>query len=180
MKTNPFDRATPGACAAALLAAVLALPAVSTATTAADTAADTGYTIGTRLSQAQQAALGGAREVQIGGQAYRVLPDSKPRTLGSGASAAEATSLVVNARGVVGESRNEVLVSRVPVQAVQQAVGQLGIRTVSVQYYEHIAISSLRFASFEDTAAARERLKSLLPADAGVDVPIRYSKITVR
>lgn len=176
MKTNPFDRAASGACAAALLAAVLALPAVSAA------AADTGYAIGTRLSQAQQAALGGAREVQIGGQAYRVLPDtdSKPRTLSSGASAAEATSLVVNARGVVGESRNEVLVSRVPVQAVRQAVGQLGIRAVSVQYYDHIAISSLRFASFEDTAAARERLKSLLPADAGVDVPVRYSKSTVR
>ena len=80
----------------------------------------------------------------------------------------------------MGESRNEVLVSRVPVQAVRQAVGQLGIRAVSVQYYDHIAISSLRFASFEDTAAARERLKSLLPADAGVDVPVRYSKSTVR
>ena len=86
---------------------------------------------------------------------------------------------VAGIRGVVGESRNEVVVSQVSVDSVRQAVSNLPATPVSAEYYGHLNISTLRFATFQDAVNARAQLKKTLP-QARVDVPIQYAKPVAR
>jgi len=62
---------------------------------------------------------------------------------------------------------------------VKQAAARLSPMPVSVQYYGHINISTLHFASFQAAVIARTQLKKALP-QARVDVPIQYAKPVVR
>ena len=136
-------------------------------------------TVGSRLSAQQLSQLKGTSQVQLGGQAFHVLPGEPGGPRAKSASGVDAAtsgrSLVVNEQGRVGETRHALIVSRVAPDTVRQAAGQLGLRPRSASYDAHTGISSLRFTSFEETVRARERLRTLLPPEADVDVPIRYS-----
>jgi len=136
------------------------------------------YVAGQQLSPAELKSLAGTTAVRLGSQSFQTLPASA--TAKSAGAMGSPVTLVVNDRGVVGESRNEVIVSQVSTQEVQQKVGKLSRSATGIQYFDHMNISKLTFASFQDAAAAREQLKTLLPPAAGVDVPIRYGKPKVR
>ncbi len=136
------------------------------------------YVAGQRLSPAELAKLSGTATVRLGSQSFRTLPG--PATTKSLDTAANAATLVVNERGVVGESRNEVLVSQVATQDVRQKLGKLSHPAISAEYFDHMNLSKLKFATFQDAVNARDQLKTLLAPDAGVDVPIRYGKPRVR
>ncbi|MGO4154072.1 hypothetical protein [Cupriavidus sp. YAF13] len=134
------------------------------------------FVAGQQLSPAQWKSLAGTTVVRLGSQSFQTLPASAKNA----GAAGSAVTLVVNDRGVVGESRNEVVVSQVSTQEVQQTIGKLSHAAIGVQYFDHMSISQLTFASFQDAVNAREQLKTLLAPGAAVDVPIRYGKPKVR
>lgn len=131
--------------------------------------------VGERLSDAQLAQYASAPTVQLESQSFKVLGTAN-RTK---AASTPAVTQVVNERGVVGESRNEVIVSQAAVDAVRQAAGGLNPAPVAAEYYEHLDMSTLRFASFQGAVSARAQLKKLLP-QARVDVPVRYTRPRAR
>lgn len=133
--------------------------------------------VGKHLSTQELAQYASAPTVQIETQSFKVL-SSGTRTKAAGAASAAVTQ-VANERGVVGESRNEVVVSQVSVDSVRQAVGTLPATPVSAEYYGHLNISTLRFASFQEAVNARAQLKKTLP-QAQVDIPIQYAKPVAR
>ncbi len=136
------------------------------------------YVAGQQLSPAQLKSLAGTTVVRLGSQSFQTLPASAAAK--SAGAVGSAVTLVVNDRGVVGESRNEVVVSQVSTQEVQQTIGKLSHAAIGVQYFDHMRISQLTFATFQDAVSAREQLKTLLAPGATVDVPIRYGKPKVR
>lgn len=138
------------------------------------------YVAGQQLSPDQLKSLAGATVVRLGSQSFQTLPASASATAKNAGAVGSAVTLVVNDRGVVGESRNEVVVSQVSTQEVQQTIGKLSHAAIGVQYFDHMRISQLTFASFQDAVGAREQLKTLLAPGAAVDVPIRYGKPKVR
>lgn len=133
--------------------------------------------VGKHLSTQELAQYASAPTVQIETQSFKVL-SSGTRTKAAAAASAAVTQ-VANERGVVGESRNEVVVSQVSVDSVRQAVGALPATPVSAEYYGHLNISTLRFASFQEAVNARAQLKKTLP-QARVDIPIQYAKPVAR
>lgn len=156
----------------------VALGALLTVTlTVAGQAAAGDLTVGKRLSAQELSAYASAPVVQLDAQAFKVL-STGTRTKSAGAATAAVTQ-VVNERGVVGESRNEVVVSQVSADSVRQAAASLSSTPVSAEYYGHMNISTLRFASFQEAVNARTQLKKLLP-QARVDVPVQYAKPVAR
>lgn len=153
----------------------VAVALVSAAVAGQAVAAD--LVVGKRLSAQELSQYASAPVVQVESQSFKVLP-SGTRTKSAGA-ASTAVTQVVNERGVVGESRNEVVVSQVPVESARQAVASLSTAPVSAAYYGHMNLSTLRFASFQEAVDARTQLKKLLP-QARVDVPVQYAKPVAR
>lgn len=88
-------------------------------------------------------------------------------------------TMVANEIGVVGLSRNEVLVSGVKPQQVKEAVQRLGLKTETAGYYDSTGLSSLRFASIGDAAQARTLLRSAL-SGASVSLPVQYAEVKSR
>lgn len=88
-------------------------------------------------------------------------------------------TMVANEIGVVGLSRNEVLVSGVKPQQVKEAAQRLGLKTETAGYYDSTGLSSLRFASIGDAAQARTLLRSAL-SGASVSLPVQYAEVKSR
>lgn len=141
-------------------------------------ASASGFAAGTQLSPDEMGKLEGATAVRLKGQTFRLLRGSAVAK--STGSAAGTPSTVVNERGIVGISHNEVLISQVPTQIVRQTLGRLSHAAVQVQYYDHMDISTLKFATFQEAVIASDQLKGLLPPEAGLDVPIRYGERRLR
>ncbi|WP_296228995.1 hypothetical protein [Ralstonia sp. UBA689] len=154
-------------------AALAALLSVATVCQAAS--AD--LTVGKRLSAQELSQYASAPVVHIESQSFKVLSTGS-RAKAAGA-ASSAVTQVANERGVVGESRNEVVVSQVSVDSVRQAAAGLSASPVSTQYYGHMNLSTLRFASFQEAVNARTQLMKALP-QARVDIPIQYAKPVAR
>ncbi|MGC3030382.1 hypothetical protein ACPUER_35565 [Burkholderia sp. DN3021] len=133
--------------------------------------------VGKQLSAQELKHHADAPTVALEMRSFKVLSTgTRPKTKGVSSS---AVTQVINENGVVGESRNNVVVSQVSVDRVKQAVAGLSPTPVSAQYYDHMSISTLYFASFQAAVSARTQLKKVLP-QARVDVPIRYAKSVVR
>ncbi|KVP68172.1 hypothetical protein WJ92_33055 [Burkholderia ubonensis] len=133
--------------------------------------------VGKRLSAQELEQYASAPTVALESQSFKVLATSTRTTAADATSG--AVTQVINENGVVGESRNNVVVSQVSVDRVKQAAARLSPMPVSAQYYGHINISTLHFASFQAAVNARTQLKKALP-QARVDVPIQYAKPVVR
>lgn len=129
--------------------------------------------VGTVLSPSERTSLQSQPPVSVGQQQVRVLSVVAPQANGASRSA-NPTTLVVNADGVVGQSDNIVMISRLPTSQVQSRAARWISQAVSVQYYEHMNITMLRFATFSDAVAARTALEQALP-EAGVALPIQYT-----
>jgi len=141
---------------AAVFAGLIATPLVASA-----------LQVGQQLTPAEQAALGTGTRHTVAGATLRTFAGVSARST----DGANATT-VVDARGVVGTSRNEVLVSRVPTATVRALAPAL-TQARTTDYYDHMQMTSLRYATFADAVAARERLQAALPA-AQVTLPIQY------
>lgn len=130
--------------------------------------------VGTRLLPAEVTALGGTTRYTVGRAFVTVLP------AGSGGVTIKSTdnsplTSVVNDSGVVGVSRNEVLIAQMPTATVRSQAGALMSAAKSVTYYDHMQITSVRYNSFGEAVAAHEKLQSVL-SKAQVTLPIEYQQ----
>jgi spore germination cell wall hydrolase CwlJ-like protein len=133
--------------------------------------------LGRKLSAAELAQYANSPSIAVGDESFKVISTQSVTKATSAAST--AMTQVINADGVIGTSTNEVIVSQVGVNTVTQAVTQLSVKPAASQYYPHLNLSRLSFASFQDAARAQAQLSAALP-QARVDLPIEYSKPTIR
>ena len=129
--------------------------------------------VGTVLGSSELATLRTQAQVSTGGQKVRVLSSATPQVQSSG-GASNTVTLVVNEDGVIGQSENVVVISRIPVSQVQTLAAKWVAQAVSVQYYDHMDMTLLRFGNFSEAAAARTAIERALP-EAGVSLPIQYT-----
>ena len=129
--------------------------------------------VGTVLGSSELATLRTQTPVSIGGQQVRVLGSASPQSQSAGGVGSPVT-LVVNEDGVIGQTENIVVISRVPVTQVQTRAARWVAQAASVQYYDHLDMTLLRFSSFSEAATARTAIERALP-DAGVALPIQYA-----
>jgi len=122
-------------------------------------------TPGQVLTKAEIARWGDLPAYDINGSRIRVIP--------SQASGGQKT-LLLNEQGVVGSSRNEVVVSDAP-SDVQVVIQQTQPRPVSVQHYEPTGITVSKYADFAQAVEALRALKKALP-DAKVGLPVMFGK----
>lgn len=113
---------------------------------------------------------------RVGDLEYRELTSTSLSTVSlSGTSMQGPVTRVVNAQGRVGESRNEVLIARVPAGEVEAKARGLMQSAVSVRAVETSNLTVLRFSSFGEAVRAYARLTRLFPL-ASVSVPVQYSR----
>jgi len=122
-------------------------------------------TPGQKLTKAEIAEWGALTEYKIGSSRVRIIP---PQYSGS------QDTLLLNAQGVVGISRNEVVVSEAPA-GVQAVIQQTQPRPVSVQHFEPTDITVAKYADFAQAVDALRALKAALPG-AKVGLPVQFSK----
>jgi hypothetical protein len=145
--------------------------------TSASYAASGDLITGKQLSAQELKNYLNAPTVTIDSHSFKVI-STAPQARAGGA-VTPAITKVINEQGVVGESHNDVVTSLASVDSVKQAAARLSPAPVSAQYYAHLNISAMHFASFQDAVNARAQLKKALP-QARVDIPIRYAKPTAR
>ena len=133
--------------------------------------AATGVAQGTHLTPAEIAAMGATVRYSIGGTPVTVLPAESG--VGTRSTDGSAITTVVNAAGVVGTSRNEVLVAQIPTDTVRSQGAGLLAAAKSVSYYDHMQITSVRYASFAQAVAGRDNLQAAFPK-AQVTLPVEY------
>jgi hypothetical protein len=133
--------------------------------------AGTAVTQGGHLTPAEIAAIGSTDSFTIGSTTVTVLPtESGVSTRSTDGS---AITTVVNAAGVVGTSRNEVLVAQIPTDTVRSQGAALLAAAKNVSYFEHMQITSVRYASFAQAVAGRDKLQAMFPK-AQVSLPIEF------
>jgi|GEM_PF-2210480 len=127
--------------------------------------AGSGFAIGQKLNKAEIAELGDMPEYKIGKLRVKVLPS--PYT------DADITYLL-NSRGVVGTSRNQVLIADASAET-QSSVEQVQPRPTSVQYHEQTRILVATYSDFGQAVDALEAIKSAQP-DAKVALPMVFKQ----
>lgn len=136
--------------------------------------AGTALTQGSHLTPAEVAAMSTtASRFTVGGTPLMVVPATSGVTTKSADGSTVTT--VVNGGGVVGTSRNEVLVAQVPTDTVRIQGATLLAGARSVSYYEHMQITSVRYVSFAQATAAFEQWRTAFPT-AQVTLPVEYQQ----
>ncbi|MCZ2497631.1 hypothetical protein GN316_12760 [Xylophilus sp. Kf1] len=134
--------------------------------------AGTALTQGSHLTPAEVAAMSTtASRYTVGGTSLTVVPAANGVTTKS--TDGSTVTTVVNAGGVVGTSRNEVLVAQVATDTVRAQGATLLAGAHSVSYYDHMQITSVRYASFAQATAAFEQWRTAFPK-AQVTLPVEY------
>lgn len=129
--------------------------------------------VGTVVSTTERATLQNRPALRVGAQQVRVLDTVSPQARAAG-GVANPVTLVVNEDGVIGQSENIVMISRLPTNQVQARAARWISQAVSTQYIAHMDITMLRFATFSEAVAARTALETALP-EAAVSLPIHYT-----
>jgi hypothetical protein len=94
--------------------------------------------------------------------------------LSTGGSASEPFTMLVNEQTAVGRSANEVVISNSPTEQTKlKLIPYLG-KTVSVNYFDHLSVTVLRFRAITDAAKAVDELRTAMP-DARITLPVTYS-----
>ena len=122
-------------------------------------------TPGQTLSADQIAQLGKLPVYDIGESRVRVIPSQSNGGI----------TLLLNAQGLVGSSRNEVAISEAPADRVQTVLRQTLPQPQSVQTYEPTGITVARYADFAQAIEGLHALKAALP-DAQVSLSVRFGK----
>jgi hypothetical protein len=120
---------------------------------------------GQKLSEAQIAQLGVLQMYDIGGTQLRVIPAQQP---------GQQETLLINAQGIVGSSRNEITISRAPEAGIQAQLQQMSPQPASVRHYEPTGITVLRYADFAQAVEGLRALKAALPG-AHVRLGVRFT-----
>lgn len=120
---------------------------------------------GQKLSEAQIAQLGVLETYDIGGTQLRVIPTQQP---------GQQETLLINAQGIVGSSRNEITISRASEASVQAQLQQMAPQPASVRHYEPTGITVLRYAGFAQAVEGLRALKAALPG-ANVRLGVRFT-----
>lgn len=120
---------------------------------------------GQQVTQAQLAQWGELPVYDIGANPIRVLPE-QPKA---------GQTLVLNAQGIVGISRNEVLVAKAQEDQIRSVAGRAAHAPASVQHFAPTGLTVLTYANFAQAVAGLETIKAGLP-DATVRLPVQFSK----
>lgn len=102
----------------------------------------------------------------IGASRFRVIPGQPSDGQGT---------LLLNAQGVIGVSRNELTVVNASEDQVRTAAGYATHAPVSVQHFVPTGTTVLRYADFSQAVLGLEALKTALPK-ATVRLPVQFSK----
>lgn len=94
--------------------------------------------------------------------------------LSTGGSASEPFTMVVNEQSAVGRSANEVVITNSPTEQTRLRLAPYLGKTVSVNYFDHLSTTVLRFSAITDAAKAVAELRTAMP-DARISLPVTYS-----
>jgi|LakMenE01Jun11ns_1017448.scaffolds.fasta_scaffold9847980_2 ABC-type antimicrobial peptide transport system permease subunit len=94
--------------------------------------------------------------------------------LSTGGTASNPFTMVVNEQSTVGRSANEVVITNHSTELTKLKLTPYLNKTISVNYFEHLSTTVLRFASITDAARAVTELRVAMP-DARVSLPITYT-----
>jgi hypothetical protein len=94
--------------------------------------------------------------------------------LSTGGTASNPFTMVVNEQGTVGRSANEVVIANHSTELTKPKLAPYMNRTISVNFFEHLSTTVLRFASITEAARAVAELRVAMP-DARVSLPITYT-----
>lgn len=132
------------------------------------------FAVGDPLTPQQMARFSKAVPLRVGDTVLREIGSQSLVTMSLGGAASSGpVSQVVNEQGRVGESRNEIVISQVPVAELQQRLQPVIQNAVSVQYDVPRAITRLRFNSLPTAVRAHDSVLRLWP-QARVVLPVRY------
>ncbi len=123
-------------------------------------------TLGQKLSTDEIARLGALPEYEVDGIRLRVMP---------GVPEGGEGTWVLNAQGVVGISRHEVMVTGVPQADLQARLGTLLPQPLSQQHFAPTGISVLRFADFDQAVQGYRALRDALP-EATVRLSVTFGR----
>lgn len=124
-------------------------------------------TVGQKLTPEQIAQWGNLPVYQVGKSEFRVIPSG---------STERGVTLVVNAQGIVGVSRNEVAISNVPAKTAEAQLRQAVPQPSSVQHFDTAGVTVARYADFGQAVQALGTLQSALP-QAQVRLPIQFKQV---
>lgn len=132
------------------------------------------FAVGDRLTPQEVAQFAKSPPLRAGELVLREISSQSLVTMSSGGAVSSGpVSLVVNEDGQVGESRNELVISQVPVAELQQRLQPIIRNAVTVQYDVSRAITVLRFSSLSSAVRAHNSVLRLWP-HARVALPVRY------
>jgi ABC-type antimicrobial peptide transport system permease subunit len=94
--------------------------------------------------------------------------------LSTGGTASNPFTMVVNEQGTVGRSANEVVIANHSTELTKPKLAPYLNKTISVNYFEHLSTTVLRFASITEAARAVAELRTAMP-DARITLPVVYS-----
>ena len=94
--------------------------------------------------------------------------------LSIGGSTTNPYTMVVNQQRAVGKSSNEVLITNSPVSQTKLKIAPYLPKAISVDYFDNMNSTVLRFATLEEAAKTYLELKTAMP-DARVSLPVSYS-----
>lgn len=123
-------------------------------------------TPGQKLSKEQIAQWGHLPVYQVGKSKFRVLP-ARP--------ADSQLTLLVNAQGVVGVSRNEVAISGVSAQTAQTRLRQTVPQPLSLEHFDQAGVTVARYADFSQAVEGLKAVQAALP-EAQVRLPVQFGQ----
>lgn len=94
--------------------------------------------------------------------------------LSTGGSASEPFTMLVNEQSAVGRSANEVVITNSPTEQTKLGITSYLSKTISVNYFDHLSTTVLRFRTIADAAKAAAELRTTMP-DARISLPVTYS-----
>ena len=116
----------------------------------------------------QLAQWGELPSYDIGSSRLRVIPERPANGQGT---------LLLNAQGMVGVSRNEVVVANASEDQVRAAAGHAAHAPESVRHFDPTGTTVLRYADFAQAIAGLDAIKAGLPG-ASVRLPVQFGKPT--
>jgi hypothetical protein len=128
--------------------------------------AQTSPVIGSLLTESEMAAVKTKTGLQDGKKTIWILS--------IGGSTTNPHTMVVNGQRVVGKSSNEVLITDSPTSQTKVKIAPYLPKAISVDYFDNMNSTVLRFSTLEEAAKAYSVLKIAMP-DARVSLPVSYS-----
>lgn len=124
-------------------------------------------TPGQKLSAEQIAQWSDLPVYRVGKGEFRVIPST---------TAERGVTLVVNAQGIVGVSRNEIAISSVPAQTAEAQLRQVVPQPLSVEHFDPAGVTVARYADFSQAVQALDAMQAALP-EAQIRLPIQFRQV---